>query len=160
MSQTETIAAAAAPLKPGPATYHELKAALVGADAPFLTSQLDANATVAQATSAWMAEQNKRLETATATAKQASAGKGPGVRPLSTRPLEADQEAEEGGDVVSQFNAAVEKIAGPNAGWEKRQAAVISIANRNPALHQAYVLATNSGRAVRRTLEDKFEKVA
>ncbi len=160
MSQEATIAAAAAPLKPGPATYHELKEALVGADAAFLASQLDKSATVAQATSAWMAEQNKRIEAANEKAKQAAAGKGPGVRPLVTKILPTDAEQTLEGDVVEQFNAAVAKIAGENPGLERRQQAIASVARKNPELHQAYLLATNNTRKAARLIAEKYDTAA
>jgi protease-4 len=161
MSQEATVAAAAAPLKPGPANYHELEAALVGADATFIASQLKANATLTQATSAWMVEQNTRLAAANDKAEKAAAGKGPGVKPLGTKPAkseDADESMEM--DVVEQFNGAVAKIAGDNPTLERRQSAVAAVARKNPDLHRAFLLSTNTSKKAHRQIEEKYDEAA
>lgn len=72
--------------KPGmqPATYQQIKAECVGADAEFIVAELDAGATVEQARKDWMTEQSLRLEEAKkgAAAKAKAETKAPGVQPL------------------------------------------------------------------------------
>jgi protease-4 len=63
--------------QPKAASYAELKAACVGADAAFLCSQLEASATLTQASAAWMAAQNERLE---------ASRQKPGVDAVGTKP--------------------------------------------------------------------------
>lgn len=133
---TETTPAAAAPV---PATYAELKAGLVGADAAFLVSQLDASATLPAAVSAWMAEQNSRIQAANAKVTQAQAAAAkPGVDPVKTEQKAAASEAT---DPKAQWSAAVaEKVA---AGLPRAKA-IAAVVKAQPELHQAYIEACNT----------------
>ena len=83
---------AAAPVAsngPQAATLAELRAACVGAPADFLLAQLDAQATVSQASAAWMqrlvADRDAALAKAAEAAKATAVAK-PGVRPIATAP--------------------------------------------------------------------------
>jgi signal peptide peptidase SppA len=137
MSET-TTQTAASPALPQPASYNDLKAALPGADADFICSQLGQQATVAQAQTAWMTEQNRRIESARASEKQAvetaaNAGKKTGVQPLGPG---ATREA--AGDAIATFESAVSaKIAG----GKPRAKAVSDVIAENPQLHEEYLAA-------------------
>ena len=63
----------ATPQTPQPANYHELKAAFPKADATFLASQLDAQATLDQARAAWQMALEKRAADAEARAQELQA---------------------------------------------------------------------------------------
>jgi hypothetical protein len=102
-------------------------AACVGADPAFLCSQLESNATLTEASAAWMAAQNERLE---------AAKQKPGVDAVGTKPGNSNGR----GDAIQQWNEAVaEKVA---AGLPKSKA-VASVVRENPELHAAYVAASN-----------------
>ena len=128
---------------PRPAAYADLKAALPGADAGFLCTQMEANATVAQAQTAWMAEQNSRLEAANKAADDAKgklAAKESGVPPLGGRQT---GDSEPAGDPIAKFDGLVNaKIA---AGV-KRGKAVSAVIAENPELHEEYLAAYNAAR--------------
>ena len=116
---------------PQPAGYADLKAALPGADSVFLCSQMEANATVGQAQTAWMAEQNRRLTTANKEAddaKAAAKANTMGVAPLGTGT--AKQPATEGGDAIARFNEAVEA---KQAKGMNRSKAVVAVVHENHA---------------------------
>ena len=113
--------------QPKAATYQELKAACLGADAAFIVSQLDANATIDAATSAWMVEQNKRIE---------AAKQRPGVDAVGTKPSKGDGR----GDAIQIWNDAVEEKV--TAGLSKPKA-VAAVVRENPELHAAFVAASN-----------------
>jgi len=102
-----------------PATYHELKAALPTADAAFIVSQQEANATVAQAQAAYMAhlsKQNLELtqklneQTIAAAASPLAPPKKPGL-PAGVSALAAEAAGKSGGesgDAIEAFNEAVQ----------------------------------------------------
>lgn len=129
------------PAAPRAASYRELKAALPGADAEFITSQLEADATAAQAQTAWMAEQNKRIEAANKAAEDAKAKaqtNAMGVEPLGG----ATGAAFEGDPIVAWNEALAAKLkTDPN-----RARAVRAVARDNPDLHEAYIAAVNAQR--------------
>jgi len=139
------------PTPPQPAGYADLKAALPGADAAFICSQMEANATAAQAQTAWMAEQNRRLEAANKQAEDAkkkadeaeakAAAKKSGVEPLGSG--SAGKEPPEGGDPVARFN---ELVAAKIAAGKKKAKAVSDVIDENPALHEEYLAACNAGK--------------
>lgn len=145
---------------PGPATFAQLKGELIGADSEFLCRMLDGGRTLDEARQCWMGEQSKRLElaqknAAEATAKAASAvvQKKPGTAPLAeSGNLPAEQA---GGDVLSQFDAAVQ-AAMPSCGNDRFRA-VAHVANSKPALHRAFLLANNPKGKAQRLLQEKFE---
>lgn len=125
---------AAEPAKPAAATYKDIKAACPGANADFLASQLEADATVAQAQAAWMAEQNRLLEVARAETAAAKAhAVKPGVQPLgagltskSANPDASPREA---------WNAAVK--AEMDATGKPKHVAARNVATKHPELRAA-----------------------
>jgi hypothetical protein len=146
---TPPVTPPAPPAAQQPAAYAELKAALMGADAAFICAQLEAAATLAQAQTAWMAEQNRRLEAAnqqTAEAKkkadeaaaQATANKS-GVEPLGSGKAPAGFE----GDPIVAWN---EALAAKLKVVNSRARAVCQLAAEQPELHQAYIRAYNAAR--------------
>lgn len=142
-------AAKEARMEKTPATYEDLKILCPGADAAFLCGQLERKATSDQAQSAWMEEQNRRIEAAekrsqeaekaAAEAKATAEAKRPGVKPLRDQ---ASAEAA-GADPIADWNEAVE--AKVKAGMAKDRA-IRSVVHANPDLHQAYIEAVNAGR--------------
>jgi len=139
-----------------PATYHELKAALPGADATFLTSQLEANATVGQAQSAYMAKlasDNQRMAAENAELKkqqQVAAGgtalRRPGVAPVSNLPAgsASGQNTRQNtvGDAQAAFDEAVrEEMTRANC---SRHVAHATVCRKQPELREAMVAAHNA----------------
>ena len=159
MSQTTTAAA--------PASIKDLRAALPGADAEFLTSQLDSEATLDQAKEAWMkhlADENKTLR-AKAKAKnedeeadedepESKGGKAGkpcksrrhGVEPVGNRG--GHSAAEYDGDPLHDFSAAVRETMKLRPGLPRAEAVRLT-AKRDPALHEAYLRATPQNRKPR-----------
>jgi len=134
-----------ATLQPQPAGYHDLKAALPGADAEFIASQLEANATAAQAQSAWMAEQNRRLE---ATRKEAEAAKAlADAQKMGVEPLGGGTNQKTGGDPIVAWNEALQ--AKITLGMSRSQA-VRAVVRENPELHEEYLAAYNAARKTSR----------
>lgn len=148
-------AAAAAPNTPRPATLHELKAALPGADAAFLMSQLEANATVAQATTAYMAKlasdnaalskANSDLQQqqtiAAAAAPLKAAAKLPGVAAaVPAAPAGGKAEAAIEGDAIAQFEEAVAEQV--KLGKSQHQAHA-HVCRKQPELREAMVAQHN-----------------
>lgn len=131
MSENTIAAPVAASLK-------ELKDACVGADDAFITTQLEADATVAQATVAWMAEQRARL---TALRQEAAAGTiGPIASSLATNQSGARPSA--AADPIGAWNAAIQAKL---AAGRSRQQAIKQLVREEPELHQAYIAAYNAG---------------
>jgi len=127
------------------ATYQDLVVLCPGADAQFICGQLARQATIDQAQSAWMEEQQQRIAEAQAEAEKAkaeaqaaieAAAKRPGVEPL-TEGVPATQEPE---DPVARFEAAVAERV--KAGRTRAQA-VRDIVVSDPELHQEYLAAVN-----------------
>jgi signal peptide peptidase SppA len=140
----------AAEAKPAsrPATLAELKAACPGATNDFLVSQLEANATAAQASAAWMAklaadnarlsQENASLKDAKPAEQAAPAGKGPGADPVGAG-VEGNQTT---GDALSQFEQAVaEEIEQTK---KPRHEAVQAVCRRDPQMREAMVAAHNA----------------
>lgn len=160
MSVTEaTAAAAAAEIQPRPATIHELKQGCPGADDAFVCAQLTANATLGQAQTAWMAEQNSRLQKAQADADQAKAAAAkPGVAALTTKGKAAGAEPE--GGATERWYAAVQANLAKGMSNDRavRQAAVA-----NPELHRAFIAEFNGDtqrRRAERAAADEAERAA
>ena len=147
------VAASSAPSSAGPqaATLAELRQACVGASADFLLAQLDANATVAQASAAWMRQLVADRDAALAQAKQAKESKAPavakpGVRPVATTPVDpekdsmpADCEDETAADeagakpATARFNQLVAQRMSTGL---TRPAATRAVVAANPDLHK------------------------
>lgn len=137
-----------------PATYHELKAALAGADPAFITSQLDANATVEQARNGWMAKlaaDNKALAAKNAELEQqrqaggtppTNQGKKPGVPGLVADSAAPPAAAGTGGDPIEAFNEAVrEEMTRSKC---SRHVAHATVCRQQPELRDAMVAAHNA----------------
>ncbi|MCP4571483.1 MAG: S49 family peptidase [bacterium] len=128
------------PPAPQAATYDQIKSACSGADAAFICSQLDAKATTDQATKAWMAEQNQRIEASKAETEQVKAAAAkPGVDALGNGSGTPSNES--AGDPIAQFNEAV--AAKVKAGTSKARA-ISAVVKADPDLHAAYVAASNA----------------
>lgn len=145
--------AASSPAPPAPAStpaaYSEIVAACPGADEKFICRQLEGKATVEQARSAWMTEQNTRIQAADARAAQAAAAaKKPGVDLAGEGGQAAagsgDYGTLEAAELANRWNALVDekkKICGGDT------ARALGLANRaDPELRQALVAAANASR--------------
>jgi ATP-dependent protease ClpP protease subunit len=145
MSQAEV---ATPPAPPQPAAYGELKAALVGADPAFICAQLEATATLAQAQTAWMAEQNRRLEAANKLAQEnkakaeeavaLAAAKSSGIKPLG---IGQATNGDAAGDPIAEFTRLVNEAL---AAGKPRAKAVSDVIAANPQLHADYLEAYNA----------------
>lgn len=112
-----------------PATFAELKAACVGADAAFLVSQLEASATVDQARNSWMAEQNRRIE---------AAKKLPGVEAVGTKAVPAVQQF---GAAKAEWDAKTEALI---AKGKSKKEAFSLVDRQNPGLREAMIEQVNA----------------
>lgn len=131
---TPATPAAVQTAPPIAATYKELKAACPGADAEFLASQLEADATTAQAQSAWMAEQNRRIEAARAETAAAKAhATKPGVQPLGAGLTTATSNPD--ASPREAWNAAVNLEM--HATGKPRHVAARAVARKHPELRAA-----------------------
>ena len=141
---SETVPTETKTAPPQPAAFADLKAALPGADAAFLCSQLEANATVAQAQTGWMAEQNRRLEAAgklVADAQAAAAANRSGVEPLGSGSTAAGAATDT--DPIVAWN---ELVAAKIRAGKPKAKAISDVIAENPALHDEYLAAYNAAR--------------
>lgn len=143
-AMAETQTAAPEPKKPAAASFEDLTACLPGADEKFICSQLAKKATLDQAQTAWMEEQQRRIEAkekelseAKAAAESAQAKK-PGVKGLSE--LGDTKAASDSTDAIAEWNAAV---SAKLAIVKDKAKAVRAVVKENPELHKAFLLATN-----------------
>ena len=140
MAETNT-----APQGPQPAAYAELKAAFPKATADFLTSQLDAQATLDQARAAWQRNLEERATAAEARltelkAKADEAAKAAAAKkPIGSAGLNDSGEATnvDAGDFAALVDAKV-------AQGMPRHLAARRVAKENPAAREAYVAAYNA----------------
>jgi enoyl-CoA hydratase/carnithine racemase len=113
---TEMSESTQSPAVPVAASFEELEASLVGADAGFIVSQLKAKATLDEAKGAWMAELVERSKAADERAAKAeeSANRGtsrPGNAPVGRRGSESDPESQDmGGSATDRWNGLVASI--------------------------------------------------
>lgn len=155
------------------ATIADLKGAFPKAGAEFRESCLERGLTMAEATTEYarlletqQAEQAAQLAAAQKELAEArrtpAAARLPGVDPALGRDRNgtggagagrADTGADEGGDPVEAFDAAVRK---QTAAGVSRSTAIANVAERHPDLHRNYLLATNGGRRQRTLIADKF----
>ena len=146
---------------PKAATITEIKAACPGAPADWVLAQLEAGATLSAAQTAFIAHQSAEIAKAKKEAeervKAAAPLKQPGYAPVrreATASSKADDESPQAsGDPKADFAAAVNAVM-EKRGCTRRQAAAV-VAARDPVLHRAYLLATNS-RAVHGLVEERF----
>ena len=142
---TESPPAAGAAVKP--AVLAELKAAIVGADAAFLIDSLEKSLTVSQAQTAWIAKQNdllaqehKKVEVLEAAAKKPGVDAvGVGRKTNAARDAEAD--AGEGGDVITQWEAL--RVAKIKAG-KRPDVAMRELVREHRELHEECLKAYNA----------------
>jgi signal peptide peptidase SppA len=145
---TPAPASVAATLKlPGPATLAELKAAFPKANNDFFVSQLEANATVAQAKDAWSAklaadverltQENTQLKADKPVAKTASAADEPA--PLVSAGVTGSSTTATGGDAIAQWEEQLQTLMDDRK-LTKAQAAR-KLAIDNPQLQAAYCAA-------------------
>ena len=123
----------AKPPVPAPASYQELVVGCVGADPGFLCSQLAAGATLAQAQTAWMTEQNKRI---------IAAQQRPGVEAVGTKATGNNKGSQSiDPDAISNWNTLLE--AEQQTGKTLAQATKTCVA-KHPDAHLAYLAAFNA----------------
>ena len=138
------------------ATCEELQACIPGVTSDFIVAQLEKNATLDQAQSSWMEQQNERIAAAekeAADAKAAQPTKG-GLSPVGTGKKVKASDDTDHGDAIESFGAKVaERMA---AGSPDRQAAVAAVVKANPELHRAFLLATNP-QGSHDTIDRKFD---
>ena len=139
------------------ATIAELKAAFPKADADFIIAQIEAGATIAQATTAWATELTARLEKSESEKAELEQAATPPPAPPGVEALGSGNTpgagTEGATDPIEAFNTAVsERITK----GQSRQKAVLAVAKTDPDLHKAFLLATNPGATQQRQLTEKF----
>ena len=117
------------------ANYAELKAGLIGADADFICSQLGANATLDNAKTAWMKEQNTRVEAANKAKTEAAITVG--VDGVGNGGKTANDDA----DPIAEWNGGINKLT--ETGKTAAEATLI-LAKKDAELHAAYIEAVNA----------------
>jgi ATP-dependent Clp endopeptidase proteolytic subunit ClpP len=165
-----------------PATLKELKAACPGADEKFLCAQLEAEATLAAAATSWMTAQQATIASLSEELKNAkTGGNKPGVtlpKPAGKKGKKKDEEEDEAGEetedkvcdddmedmtpeeIKAQFEKAVAKRIKNQVALGRpgdRRGAIMAVANAEPALHQAYLVATNMSAKGRRLIAEKYD---
>jgi hypothetical protein len=149
-----------------PASLAELKAAFPNSSAEWRETQLEAGADLPMAAVAYAKHVETQLtEERDAHSKalaQAAAKNNPslGHVPLTERHAGGGDELIESGDPIEDFNGAVAALAGRSPTLQRRQSAVRAVAQKNPELYQAYLLATNPGRLQARLITEKLEAAA
>ena len=161
-----TVTAAPPTAEPRAATLKQLQTALPNADAAFLVDAATKDLTVAQAKDAWIEQLDKKLATSYAAAEQlakAAPGKPIGNKPLTGNPRRYDQPEDREGETAADFGdpraTYVAKVKERMADGLSRMDACDAVTRAEPALHKAYLLACNPGRAQQRKIEDKYEVV-
>ncbi len=127
-----------APAKPQAASLAELKEACAGAPADFLVAQLEAGATVAAASKAWMTAQADKIKSLES-APPAAAPKKPGVQPVHTESKASDSPS---GEPIEAFLAAVEAEMARSK--SPRHVAHAKVCRKQPELRDAMVAAHNA----------------
>jgi len=125
-------------LKTSSATPDELMACLPGADADFVLGQLKKHATLDQAQSAWMEEQNRRIqaskkETADLKTTAMVTKEAQGAEPLGTG---VTSKKEATGDPVQEFNS---RVVDKMKAGDTKTAAIRAVVLEDPELHRAYL---------------------
>lgn len=117
-----------------PATLAELKAACPGASADFLLAQVEANATLAQATSAFIADQQAKIQALTAGQKNGAAKPAAGLAAgIDSNPTAAS--GSYSGDAKTDYLKAVDDL---KAKGMTGIAAVAKVMRDQPELAKAY----------------------
>lgn len=135
-----------------PATYDEIVAECIGADAEFIVDQLKGRQNIDQARKNWMAAQGLRLEeSAQATAAvqraldektAAAATPRPGVEPVSAPGAGSAKAGDNAGDgsARQRWN---EAVSAAEAKGLKRPAAIACVVRHEPQLHADYLAEAN-----------------
>jgi signal peptide peptidase SppA len=150
------------------ATLAELKATFPNSSAEWRESQLEAGATLHDASLNYVkhveASAKKEKEELQKQLDDARKGKKSAQGSLGNDPLlqiEGNGEYEsETGDPIQDFNDAVFRMAGRNPSMEQRQNAIRAVASKKPELYQAYLMAANPGKRQQRMIAEKLEAVA
>ena len=128
--------------EPVSASFEDIKTLCPGADSDFICAQLEKKATADQAQSAWMEEQNQRIEAAEQRAKEAeekakeaeTKTQAPGNDPVEES--FAGSETSGGGNPIERFTALVREkeksLSGPPQA--RRQKATVIINQEHPGL--------------------------
>lgn len=134
--------------RPHAASLADLKAALPDSDPAFRESCQENSLTLDAAKSKWMARQQEEI--ADLKAKAAA----PGVSPLSQKTAAATSTIGDG--AVGDFNDLVKKKM--SGGTLDRRQAIVAAAREQPALHEAYLAATNAPTSrVQDLIHQRFE---
>lgn len=151
--------------EPQAVTLVELKSTFPDSTADWRESQLEKGVTLQAASVAYAAfvkaqadaekaELQKQLDEAKAEANTVK-HKTKGHDPVT---VEGQLEyAGDTGDAVLDFDAAVCKLAGDNPSLSQRQAAIRTVAKRQPELYAAFLNDTNPGKRQARLIEEKLE---
>ncbi len=131
-----------------PATLQELETAMPHAEADFIVRMLKAGADVPTA----LQHRNADLERTVADQKK-NPLPTPG-KPQGVTPPRASQSATE--TDAGNFTEMVEAMMTRNPGMD-RQRAILSVARKDPAAHQQYLLDTQPNRQARRLVGEKFD---
>jgi len=164
---------------PKAATLKEIKAACPGADEKFICAQLETEATVEQAASAWMtAQQAKIAELTAAVAAGKAASNKPGVKPPKNakkkpakeeeaedevedaNPCDEDIEDLDASEIKEHFESAVAAVIKNRVKMGRaanRREAVMVVANKDPGLHQAWLAASNPTMLGKRLIAEKYD---
>jgi ATP-dependent Clp endopeptidase proteolytic subunit ClpP len=118
------------------ATIKEIKAACPDADSEFILSQLEAENTLTQVQSNWLAEMKKRLDAQKEEIEKLKAQKKrPGFPPVGH-----DRPEDQPGNPIEAFQAAVRRWTSTGM---KKPDAIAHLARTEPDLHEAYIEAYN-----------------
>lgn len=146
------------------ATLAELKQTFPKSSAEWREEMIEMGASLSDAAIAYAqhVEAQSEAKMADLQEKLDKAGKAApvslGHRPLTLSDAGHDLDT---GDAREDFEAAVARVAGQRPSLERRQSAIRAVARKNPALYQAYLLATNSGggKVKERMLSDKIDQL-
>jgi hypothetical protein len=168
---------------PKAATLKEIKAACPGADEKFICTQLEAEATVEAAATAWMtAQQAKITELQAAVTAAAATGNKPGVKPpkpgktgkkQDAKPCDDDMEDADDSDPEDVENMEPEDVKAlfertvqgaisarmKSGRMTNRRDVVLAIANKHPALHQAWLATSNPTLQGKRLIAEKYDNL-
>ena len=150
-----------------PATYRELKSAFPKASAEFLTSQLEADATIEQARNAYQAQLEKAVEDARKETEAAKAQATAEAKVRAEAEAKAKADADAAGKQIGVPPVADEKAGAkttdddPIVAWNNlvakhtsagmsRDKAIKKVVHENPEAHKAYLDAWNEKHRIER----------
>lgn len=124
-----------------PASYEDLKAACAGADATFICKQLEGKATVQQATTAWMTEQNQRIAESNKKIEEAKVASAAGEPIKTAGGYGPGAVAGGAGDAASRWNEAIDKEMSHGM---NRMKAALAVDRKFPTLRSEMIAAANA----------------